>query len=268
MHLLKSAAAAFCLIPLLLRADEPAWKSTLSDPALGPYPKLAPCRLEYRASWKGLIDAATMQMEFGNPANAKPGIFVVTSSSQSLGAAAALFPYKHWFWSELDATTLKPKLFHSVEELEDKRVNHSLDYNPTGVHCSQTTKVTKTGAEYTNTKDFAFAPVFDIFSAMLFIRSQELTDDSRYIFVIQPGETPYLANVRVVGREVHEGKNSIRLSVGMQKISTKTMGLKPYKKMKNASLWLSDDEDRVPLEIRVAAYVGDVRLILSKTTKL
>lgn len=267
MHLLKRAAATLCLLPMLLRADEPAWKSTLTDPALGPHSKLAPCRLEYRASWKGLIDAATMQMEFGNPTNAKPGIFVVTSAAQSLGAAAALFPYKHWYWSELDAATLKPKLFHSVEELEDKNVTHSLDYAPAGVHCSQTTKVTKTGAEYNNAKDFAFAPAFDIFSAMLFIRSQELTDDSSYIFIIQPGETPYLANVRVVGREVHEGKNAIHLTVGMQKISTKTMGLKPYKKFKEASLWLSDDEDRVPLEIRVAAYVGDVRLILSKNTK-
>ena len=267
MRLLKCVAALLCFIPVFLRADEPAWKATLTDPALGSYPKLAPCRLEYRASWKGLIDAATMQMEFGNPANAKPGIFVVTSASQSLGAAAALFPYKHWFWSELDAATLKPKLFHSIEELEDKNVTHSLDYGSAGVHCSQTTKVTKTGAEYTNAKDFAFAPVHDIFSAMLFVRSQELANDSRYIFVIQPGETPYLMNVHVEGREMHEGKNSIRLSVGMQKISTKTMELKPYKKMKNASLWLSDDEDRVPLEIRVAAYVGDVRLILSKITK-
>jgi hypothetical protein len=266
MRLLK-CAALLCLAPLLLRADEPVWKSTLTDPALGPQPKLAPCRLEYRASWKGLIDAATMQMEFGNPANAKPGLFVVTSASQSLGAAAALFPYKHWFWSELDASTLKPKLFHSVEELEGKNVTHSLDYGLTGVRSTQVTKVTKSGVEYTNTKDFAFAPVFDIFSAMLFIRSQDLKDDSRYIFVIQPGETPYLVNVRVTGREVHEGKNSIRLSVGMQKISTKTLELKPYKKMKNASLWLSDDEDRVPLEIRVAAYIGDVRLILTKITK-
>jgi hypothetical protein len=266
MRLLK-CAALLCLVPLALRADEPAWKSTLTDPALGSYPKLAPCRLEYRASWKGVIDAATLQMEFGNPANAKPGLFVVTSASQSLGAAAALFPYKHWFWSELDAATFKPKLFHSVEELDDKHVNHSLDYGSAGVHCSQTTKITKTGTEYTNAKDFAFAPVFDIFSAMLFIRSQELKDESRYIFVIQPGETPYLVNVRVAGRELHDGKNSIRLSVAMQKISTKTLELKPYKKMKNASLWLSDDEDRVPLEIRVAAYVGDVRLILSKITK-
>ncbi|HEY8962612.1 MAG TPA: hypothetical protein VIM57_10450, partial [Luteolibacter sp.] len=132
MHLLKRAAAVLCLLSMVLCGDEPAWETTLTDATPGTYPKLAPCRLEYRASWKGLIDAATMQMEFGNPANAKPGMFVVTSTSQSLGAAAALFPYKHWYWSELDAATLKPKLFHSVEELEDKRVNHSLDYGSAG----------------------------------------------------------------------------------------------------------------------------------------
>jgi hypothetical protein len=48
----------------------------------------------------------------------------------------------------------------------------------------------------------------------------------------------------------------------------KDLSLKPYKKMKTATLWITDDEDRVPLELRVAAFIGDVRMTLTGQQKL
>ena len=49
----------------------------------------------------------------------------------------------------------------------------------------------------------------------------------------------------------------------MEKIDDK-MQLKAYKKLKSATVWLSDDEWRIPIEIRAAVYVGDVRILLTK----
>jgi len=42
----------------------------------------------------------------------------------------------------------------------------------------------------------------------------------------------------------------------------------PYKKLKKpVTLWLSDDADRVPLELRAAVYIGDVRAVLTNFSK-
>jgi hypothetical protein len=48
----------------------------------------------------------------------------------------------------------------------------------------------------------------------------------------------------------------------------KDLSLKPYKKMKTSTLWITDDEDRVPLELRVEAFIGDVRMTLTGQQKL
>ena len=112
------------------------------------------------------------------------------------------------------------------------------------------------------------SPIFDIFSAMLFIRSQKLDNGDAITQVIQPFDSPYLLKVKVAGREVHNGRNTIKLTVGMRKIDRKTLELKPYKKLKSdATMWLSDDADRIPVELRAAAFIGEVRATLTAHRK-
>jgi hypothetical protein len=54
----------------------------------------------------------------------------------------------------------------------------------------------------------------------------------------------------------------------MHKIDRKTLELRPYKKLKkDATLWLSDDADRIPVELRATAFIGDVRATLTAHTK-
>lgn len=98
---------------------------------------------------------------------------------------------------------------------------------------------------------------------MLHVRSQKLADGDNITQVIHPFGTPYLLRVKVLGHEVHNGRKAIRLNVGMRKIDRKTLELLPYKKLKrDATLWLGDDADRVPIELRAAAFIGDVRVTL------
>lgn len=249
-------------------ADEPAWKSELTPATLGPHANLAPTVLDFGLSWNGTIDSGKLRIEFA-PADAKkPGAYVVRSSASSLGAAAALFPYKSNFWSELDPTTFRPKFFHSVEADQSENVTTDVRHFPDRVETRETTKVLKTGVAKTSDKVFKFAPVFDIFSAMLHIRSQKLSDGDKIALVVCPFKTPYLLRVTVKGRELHNGRDSIRLTLGMRKIDRKTLELLPYKKLKqDATLWLSDDADRVPIEFRAAAFIGDVRATLTGNRK-
>ena len=104
---------------------------------------------------------------------------------------------------------------------------------------------------------------------MLHVRSQKLAAGDQIALVVQPFGTPYLLRVKVRGREVHLDRKTIRLTVGMRKIDRKTLELLPYKKMKNdATLWLSDDADRIPVELRAAVFIGDIRATLTGYRKL
>ena len=256
--------AALPVLSIFPAHADPAWKSELTSPELGPHPKLVPTVLDLQLSWNGTINSGTLHIEFA-PANAKkPGRYVVRSSATSLGAAAVLFPYKSNFWSELDPTTFRPRYFSSVEIDQTENVTTTVRHFADRVESSETTTILKTKVAKTSDKIFKFAPVFDIFSAMLHIRSQKLDAGDHINLVVCPFKTPYLLRVTVQGREAHNGRDSIRMTLGMRKINRDTLELQPYKKLKaDATLWLSDDADRIPIEFRAAAFIGDVRATLS-----
>jgi hypothetical protein len=216
-----------------------------------------------------MLNSGKVRIEFAPRDAKKPGSFVVRSSASSLGPAAGLFPYQNSFWSELDPATLKPRFFHAVETDKKETVTTTTRHFPDRVECTETTKPNPKGAATRSDRIFRFAPVFDIFSAMLHVRSQKLEAGDLITLVVHPFDNPYLLRVKVVGRELHLDRKTIRLSVGMRKIDRNTLELRPYKKMKSdATLWLSDDTDRIPVEFRAAVFIGDVRAILSGFRKL
>ncbi|RYD47662.1 MAG: DUF3108 domain-containing protein [Verrucomicrobiaceae bacterium] len=252
----------FFLFPSVLQAAT-AWQKELTSPVSGSFARPNPSILDYELSWKGAINSGKVRIEFAPPDAKKSGAYVVRSSSASLGAAAVLFPYQNHFWSELDPVTFRPRFFHAVETDKKETVTTTVQHLAGRVESREVTKITKTGKIKQTDKVFTFSPVFDVFSAMLHVRSQKLDDGDRITLVIHPFDTPYLLRVKVIGREVHNGENSIRLTLGMRKIDRKTNELLPYKKLKqDVTMWLSDDADRVPLELRAAAFIGDVRATL------
>lgn len=114
----------------------------------------------------------------------------------------------------------------------------------------------------------AFAPVHDLFSAMLFVRSQKLEKGDNITLVAQPFATPYLIRIHVVDHVLHKQQPAIHLRLAMNKINRDTLQLDPYKKMnREASLWLSNDKQRIPLELRASVFIGDVRATLTNARR-
>ncbi len=216
-----------------------------------------------------MLQAGTCRIEFAPADVRKPGIYVVRSNSASTGAASLLFAYQSNFWSEIHPSTLRPRYFRAVETDDKESVTTTVRHGPTTVDSHESNRNLKSGITKQGDRTFAFSPVFDIFSAMLHVRSQKLDAGDRITLALMPFDTPYLLRIKVEGREVHDGRPAIRLSVGMRKIDRKTLELKTYKKLKSdATLWLSDDADRVPLELRAAVFIGDVRATLANHRKL
>ena len=214
-------------------------------------------------SWKGMVKAGTCLLEFAPPGVKKPGAIVIKSTASSTGAAATLFPYSHSLWSEVTTSTLQSRYFKASDK--DKRetcitTNH---YSPSNVSVHELATDSKTLTPQTQAFTFPHTSR-DIFSAILFIRSQTLTIGEEHTTLLLPFTSPYLLKVRCEAKEKHMGKDALRLSFAMTKIDRHTGELKTYKKLKKpVTLWLSDDTDRIPLEIRAAAYIGDVRAVLT-----
>lgn len=252
-----------------LDAAQPAWKNALSSPAPGPWPAIEPCTLDMKVSWKGMLDAGKLRIEFATKDAQKPDHLVVRSSASSTGPARALFPYQSHFWSELEPATLSPLFFHAVEIDRRETITTTVRHFADRVESVEITRpLRKKNAPERRERLYRESPVFDIFSAMLQVRSRNLENGDAITLLIQPFDNPYLLRVKVLGREIHRERKTIKLSVGLRKIDRETLELLPYKKMKgSATLWLSDDRDRVPVELRAAVFIGDIRAVMTEYVK-
>ncbi|MFD2256982.1 DUF3108 domain-containing protein [Luteolibacter algae] len=246
----------------------PAWTTQLTGETAGSHPMIEPSVLDFSLSWKGMVKAGKLRLEFSPQGVSKPGSLVVKSTASSLGPAATLFPYTHSYWSEIQPGSLRSKYFHSIETDDDESVVTINRYSSGTVVTSEATKTLGTGSTTKHDYRFPFGPARDMFSAILHIRSQTLNTGDNYGLLLLPFKSPYLLTVTVEGREKHLGKESIRLSFSMRKIDRDRHTLVPYKKLKKpVTLWLSDDDDRIPLEVRASVYIGDVRAILTHFKK-
>lgn len=246
----------------------PAWAKGLGPTRPGPHPAMTTCSVVMRLSWKGMLDAGRLQVDFAPKGVRKSGRFVTRANANSLGPAAGLFPYSGSMWSEVYPSSLRPRLFSGTETDRRETTVTTCRYFSNRVVCTQSTTPRGKSTPKLRTETFRFAPVHDLFSAILLIRSQKLADGDTARLVIQPFRSPYLLKVKVLGHEKHLDRPSIKMSIELRKIDRKTLALKPYKKMKReAILWLSDDKDRIPLEFRAPVFIGDVRATLSGFTK-
>jgi len=265
---LATVFAVFAGLTLAASAA-PEWRKELNSPHPGNHPPLPPTALEYRLSWRGTINAGTLRMEIAPRGVRKPGRLVIKSTARSTGAAAKLYPYSHHFWAEVDPRTFKPVFFQGEESDRREKTTSRVRYFTDRVESHETAVQNRGGK--TTTKDLVFRhpDVHNIFSAMLHIRSLDLSKGRKHTIICQPFDNPYLITVESHGSENHDGKRAIRCTVSMRKIDRDTLELREYKKLRRpATLWLSDDADRVIVELRAAVFIGDVRAVLVKNEKL
>jgi hypothetical protein len=224
--------------------------------------------LDFTLSWKGMLKAGKLQMDFAPKRVKEHDSFVIKCSASSQGAAAILFPYSHSYWSEIDPASFSSRYFHSTETASEESVVTTNRYTAKKVNIREVTTQTDTGAVRTDNFGFPHGPARDLFSAILYVRSQKLDPGDEHTLLLLPFASPYLLNVRVEAKEMHLGRDTLRISFALRKIDRITHALVPYKKLKKpVTLWLSDDADRIPIELRASVYIGDVRAVLTGFTK-
>jgi hypothetical protein len=230
------------------------WQATLSKEQAGNFPELRPLHASYRFGWSGLT-AATGDVHFTKPSENK---FQLDGTGRTIGFVRALWKLDVNYQALASAETLRPIETEQTESYRSKKIVTHLTFTNNGVTRARTESK---GAAEAKTRQFNFPNLFDLFSAMLYLRSQPLKDRSVYRVVAYPATNAYLATVTVTGREkisVHAGSyNAIKLDLQLKRIG-KHRELEPHRKFRHATIWVSDDAERLLLRIEAQVFVGTV----------
>jgi len=230
------------------------WQSTVTKNPPGNFPELRPLWANYRFGWSGFT-AATGEVHFTKPSATH---LQVDGNGHTIGLVRVLWRLDTTHHATADAATLRPIEMRQVEVYRKKTLVTHLAFTDSGVRRSRTESP---GKNKVSTKEFQFPDMFDLNSAALYLRSQPLKNGSVYRVVVYPATTPYLATLTVTGQEkvaVHAGVyNAIRIDLHLEKIG-KNLELEPHKKFRRATLWVSDDSDRLLLRVEAQIFVGTV----------
>jgi hypothetical protein len=257
---MKLAAALLTLALVAAGAARGDWQDELT-PGPGKFPPLRPFRAHYRFGW-GLVSAAEADFDYDR---AKAGATRLSVKTRSVQPVRLTWRMDATSTATMNAATLRPIAVRQSETYSDETITTKVDFTDQGVK-----RLRESNPPHQNAakqKEFEFPNVFDLHSALHFIRSQPLRNGEVDKLVVYPASDPYLAEVQVAGRErikvAGKTREAIKLNLKLQKIG-KDKTLAAYSRYKKASAWLSDDADRMLLKIESEIFVGRVWCELEK----
>jgi len=253
-HLLRLLVIGLSCGPLVTTFGAATWQSSLTKDPPGNFPELRPVRTSYHFGWSGFT-AGTGDMHFTKTVDRK---FQLEANGGSIGLVRALWKLDANYRGLVDPATLRPIESKQIENYRKKKIVTDLSFTNSGV---TRTRTEGPGAGTPSTRSFNFTGLYDLHSALLYLRSQPLTDKSVYRIVVYPATSAYLTTVTVLGRErvsVRAGSyNAIKCDLQLKRIGKK-FELEPHRKFRRATIWISDDENRIPLRIEAQIFVGTV----------
>ncbi len=244
-----------------------AWSGTVTKDPPGAFPLLTPSRVEYDLSWNNLLSAGTAKIRFQNAGDA----WVARAEAGTTGLARGLWKYDCVMASVLDAASLQSRYMEHSETDSAETIAYRVGFEPKEVR-TESKIMPKGGQTIEKLTRSPYGPMDDHQAAILYVRSQPLKTGQVITRVVQPFDRPYLATFTVQGREKRKGSGvdypTIRLDVKIRKLHATKLDLAPFKKMKTATIWVSDDDWRLPVEMHASIWVGFISATLVKREAL
>jgi hypothetical protein len=228
------------------------WQSTVTIAAPGSIPPLRPLRASYRFGWSGMT-AATADVHLTRPDANRA---MVEGKARTIDMVRTLWNFEAEHTAMADATALRPIEVKQSETIRSKKVLTTLAFDARGVTATRTES-----SKAPKVRRFDIPNLFDLQSGLLYLRSQPLANGNVNRIVVFPGKDPYLVTLTVEGREkitVPPGSyDAIKLDLKLSKIG-RNNELKPHKKFRKATVWLSDNADRMLLRAEAEVFIGTV----------
>jgi hypothetical protein len=256
-------AAAFLVSTAAIAApsDGDWWEKI--DTAPGSFAPLKPLRSKYTFGWSAFT-AGNAEAEYSRT---REDLYQLKIKGATTGAVRALWKLDTEATSTVRPATLLPEKLVQQEAYSDESRTTTVTFSPEGVSRYRERKPPEKNPP--KTKRFKFAPVHDMHSSLLFVRSQPLKQGDTLRFAVYPAAQAYLAEVTVIGRETIKaaGKKwpAIKIDLKLKEIE-KDFTLAPHRKFKRASGWISDDADRLLLKVESEVMVGKVWMELEHFT--
>jgi len=254
----SNRSTGFALLLLLassFTALAASWQSTVTKDPPGPFPELRPLRATYHFGWAG-VTAATGEVHFTKPSEDR---FQLEAVGRTTGFVRVLWKLDANYRALAHVDTLHPIETKQTETYRSRKMTTHLTFTSNGVKRVRTEDQISPGP--TKIREFSFPNLFDLHSAMLYLRSQPLRDRNIYRLVVYPATSAYLATVTVIGREkisVRAGTYSaIKIDLQLSKLG-KNLDLEPHRKFRRATIWVSDDADRLLLRAEAQIFIGTV----------
>ena len=250
---MKSLFACAALVALAISCVDGAesWQATVTPPTPGSFPPLRSLHASYNFGWSG-VTAATADIHFTRTGNR----CTIEGKTRTIDMARALWPFDAEHFASGDAATFRPLQVKQTEVDRKKNVQTELAFDARGVTAKRADS--KSGP---SVRRFDVPNLFDLQTALLFMRSQPLANGNTIRVVVFPGKDPYLTTVTVEGRDritTPAGTyNAIKCDLKLAKIG-RNNELKPHKKFRKATIWVSDDADRILLRAEAEVFVGTV----------
>ena len=232
----------------------PAWENTVTTLSRGNFTNPRPFVATYNFGWNGII-AATGEIKFDQ----RDDHLQVVADGQTVGLARALWKFNVHHRALAEGATFRPLEMHQVETTRRKTVTTDLTFKPNrvdGIRTNVKSIETAKTRTYSSPKG-----VLDMFSTMLYLRSQPLRVGDAYRLIVYPASSPYLATLTVADQssiKIAAGTYpALKLDLQLSRIGKKGE-LGPHKKFRHASLWVSDDADRILLRVEAGIFVGTV----------
>ncbi len=242
---------------LLLRGDLAAdWRDKLSPDTAGPFQPIRPFEAEFRMGWSD-IEAARAVVDIGYSGDDVR----LAASGRTTGLARMLWQLD----ATLDATTARRdfQTLYSIqnEVYANRTINTQIVSRPDGIW--RLRENNPPGENPARWKKIKISPLRDLFSGMLFIRSQNLKPGESVATIIFPGDSPFLVEIKSLGIETlsiaGSPREAIKLDLRLHRINLKKGGsLETHGKFKSGKVWLSNDVDRIPLRAEVDIFIGYV----------
>ena len=231
------------------------WQATLTKEPPGTFPLPRSLRAKYNFGWAGFT-AGTADVHFSRTSDDELQLEAV---GRTVGLVRALWKFDVNYRATADAMSLRPKEMNQTETTRKKRLVTQLAFTDAGVTGTRMEGPPATAS--TKTRQFNFPNLFDLHTAMLYLRSRALKDRSVSRIVVYPATSAYLATITVIGREkisVRAGSyKAIKVDLQLSRLG-KNLELEPHRKFRRATIWISDDPDRIVLRIEAQIFVGTV----------
>ena len=243
------------------------WLGEVAGTPTGNFGEIRPVKLTYFMTWKRTIKAATAEIVIDRSPD-HPGLIIGTASGRSSGLAASLYPYQFLCHSRLDSDSLEPLSFRMEESTRRNRHLYQVDFQSDSLMTRKKSTSKKTNESSERQKAFQFGEktVQDCFSVLLSGRRFPLNNHEKVTIIANPIDRPYLIRFTVLGRENRRLKGSnyrtIKLGLFIGRINDDAT-IKPFDKVSDATLWVIDDSERIPLELTADLFVGHFSAFLA-----